>query len=74
MNNDDIKAVGRRIKKALSARNMTQRELADTIGTTEASISRYVTGNREPKGLIIYKMAKTLGTSCDYLLGFTDKL
>lgn len=48
---------------------MTQRELAQQIGTTECSISHYVTGTREPKAGMIAKIATALHTTTDYLLG-----
>lgn len=42
--------MGDRIKLALEMRNMKQKELAKRVGMTEVTISRYVTGDREPKG------------------------
>ncbi|NCC42476.1 MAG: XRE family transcriptional regulator [Clostridia bacterium] len=57
-----------RIKEQLIKNCMSQRELADTIGTTEVSISRYVSGERVPKAPLIAKMAKALNCTCDELL------
>ncbi|RKL63075.1 XRE family transcriptional regulator [Thermoanaerobacteraceae bacterium SP2] len=51
---------------------MTQKQLAELIGTTEASLSRYENNLREPKAEIISKLAKTLGVSTDYLLGKSE--
>ena len=51
----------------LNKANMTQRELADAIGTTEVSISRYVTGERIPKVTTCIQMAKVFGCSVEEL-------
>ena len=48
---------------------MSQRELSDKTGITEATVSRYVKGERIPKGPAIVKMAAVLDVTCDYLLG-----
>lgn len=48
------------ISEFLNKKGMTQRELADAIGTTEVSISRYVTGERIPKATTCIQIAKVL--------------
>lgn len=58
-----------KISKLLKERNMTQKELAQMIGVTEASMSRYIKGDRIPKSEIIANMATALKTTVDYLLG-----
>lgn len=58
-----------RIQGLLSARKMSQTELARAVNLTSAAISRYVGGNREPRSVILLAIAKALGTSTDYLLG-----
>lgn len=65
-------AIGKRIKAALDAKGMTQRELAKKIRVTEVSVSRYITGNRMPIAPIITDIAKVLGVSTDYLLGVNE--
>ena len=55
------------ISEFLNKKGMTQRELADAIGTTEVSISRYVTGERIPKATTCIHMAKVLGCSAEEL-------
>ena len=43
------------------------------MNTTTATISRYITGKRQPKGEVVAKMASLLNTSSDYILtGETD--
>ena len=43
------KDLGLRITETLQKRGMTQKELALRIGVTEAVVSRYVSGDRDPK-------------------------
>lgn len=59
----------KRIKELLKKNDMSQKELAEIIGTTEASISRYVRGRRSPKLPIAIKMAKALHTTAEYIMG-----
>lgn len=67
MENDNI--TGTRILELLAIQGLTQRELADMIGITEVSMSRYIRGDRTPKGPTIMKIADALRTSSDFLLG-----
>lgn len=60
--------IGERIDIALKKRGMTQRELAAAVGTTEVSMTRYISGKRTPKGSVIAKIAEVLEVSTDYLL------
>ena len=63
------KELGLRISESLRTRGMTQKELANRIGVTEAVISRYISGDREPKPNILANIATALHTTSDYLLG-----
>lgn len=58
-----------RINKMLERRRMTQRELAEKIGKTEVSVSRYVSGQRVPKATVLLKIAQALDVQADYLIG-----
>lgn len=60
---------GRRLADLLKWRHMTQRDLAAATGLTEGTISRYVSGTREPKAIIAAKIAKALNVSPQELLG-----
>lgn len=53
--------------------DISQRELAKRVGVQEATISRYVNGERKPTSEILSKIADALNVSSDYLLGRTDK-
>lgn len=63
------KVFGQRILILLKKQGTTQKELADRINTTEATLSRYVTGDREPKADMLANIATALHTTSDYLLG-----
>ncbi len=63
------KEFGLRITETLQKRGMTQRGLAEKIGVTEAVISRYISGEREPKPEVLANIATALCTTSDYLLG-----
>lgn len=63
------KELGQRILRALKTKGITQKELAARIGVTEAVISRYISGERDPKPEIIANIATALHTTSDYLLG-----
>ena len=58
----------KRIKELLKNNDMSQKELAEIIGTTETSLSRYVHGNRTPRITIAIKMAKALHTTAEYIM------
>lgn len=61
-----------RLKYALKLRDMKQRQLAHLTGITEATVSRYITGEREPKADAIYSICKALNISADWLLGLME--
>lgn len=61
--------LGERISELLKKNGLSQRELAELVGVTEVSMSRYIKGDRVPKGPIIANIAVALHTTSDYLLG-----
>lgn len=61
-------SIGNRIKELLNKHDISQKDLARYIGTTETSISRYVNDEREPVAKILYKIARELHTTTDYLI------
>lgn len=63
---------GERIATLLKERNMTQRELAARVGATEAAISKYVKGEREPRAEVLANIATVLHTTSERLLGLDD--
>lgn len=63
------KEIGARLQKLLYEKHMSQRELSERIGVREASVSRYVRGERVPKADVAARIAQALGTTTDYILG-----
>ena len=64
---------GEKVVALLNKNNMAQKELADRVGITEVSMSRYIRGHRTPKGTVISNIANALHTTTDYLLGLEAK-
>lgn len=64
-----MNTMGERLTALLKEQRMTQKQLAELIGVTEATVSRYMTGDRTPKSRILANMATALHTTSDYLLG-----
>lgn len=59
------------IGKYLESKGIKQRELADAIGTTEVSVSRWVNGDRVPKATTAIQIAKVLDCKVEDL--YTEK-
>ena len=58
-----------RLSFLLKQRGLSQRDLAEMVDLTPAAISRYVSGERRPKAIIVAKIAKTLGVQPEDLTG-----
>lgn len=63
------KELGKRLLSQMKKQGISQRQLADRLNTTEASLSRYVNGDREPKADMLANIATALHTTSDFLLG-----
>ena len=57
-----------RLRYYLDKNHMTARPLAEKIGTTEVSISRYLHGTRIPNIDVLAKMAEVLHTDANALI------
>lgn len=67
MNNINITAV--RLRRTRRLKGMTQQELADKVGLSKSTISKYEKGSIvNIKKNVLYKMASALGVSYAYLL------
>ncbi len=51
---------------------MSQAELAEKLGVSQQTISKYERGTREPDNETLVKLAEIFNCSIDYLLGKTD--
>ena len=60
------------LRDLLDTKGITQKWLADKANTTEATISRYLSGKNQPEINIVVNIAKALGVSMDYLCALTD--
>ena len=65
--------LGSKISDLLQKNGLTQRELAKQVGVSEVSISRYVNGERTPRGPIVVNIAHALHTTVEYLMGHETK-
>ena len=61
---------GNRIKELRLRRKLTQKELAERISKSKAAISSYESDNQVPPVDVLISIAKVLGVSVDYLVGF----
>lgn len=61
-----------RLKNRRLQLNMTQADLAEKMGLSEAAIGLYEQGKREPSHEKLVKLADILSSSTDYLLGKED--
>jgi transcriptional regulator with XRE-family HTH domain len=61
-----------RLRTARLKMRMKQQELAEIVGFSVQTISRYENGEREPVASDLQKLASILRTSTAYLLGETD--
>ena len=63
--------IGDKIREQLEIRGMSQKNLADACGITEAAVSRYINHGRMPKTIVLKKMAEVL--SVDVNIFFNEK-
>lgn len=61
------------IRQARKARNWTQEQLAESIGTTQQTINRWESGNTEPKVSDLKKISSALGITLSFLLGLDEE-
>ena len=61
-----------RLKELRKSKGLSQLRLATDLNTTQNTISRYETGEREPGIAELIKIADYFHVSVDYLIGHTD--
>jgi transcriptional regulator with XRE-family HTH domain len=66
---DEVSSFGQRLASLLAQRGVTQLELAARVGVTRAAMSRYVSGDREPRFVTLVRIAEELDVHVDELLG-----
>ncbi|TVY08061.1 helix-turn-helix domain-containing protein [Paenibacillus cremeus] len=65
---------GSRLKQLRMMRGYTMEELGKKVGVAKTTISGYEHGKREPEIKVIHKLATTLDTTADYLLGLSQSI
>ena len=61
-----------RLRELRQQRNMTQLEVAESLGVSRVTITKYETGDREPDLKTAQRLAELFGVSIDYLVGASD--
>lgn len=69
-----MNCVGEKILMLLKKMDMSQKELSELINTSEANLSRYLSGERSINTETLSNIATALHTTTDYLLGKTDNV
>lgn len=67
---DKVATFARRLREGLDVRGMTQAEMAKRSGISKSSISRYIKGDWEGKQSAVYELAKALGVTEAWLMGY----
>ena len=60
------------LRQALMENEMTQQELAEQIGTTQATVNRWIKGVNEPDLTTLLEICLYLGETPNALLGYDD--
>lgn len=60
--------IGKRLLYYLNIKGITQKEFADSCHINETTMSRYISGEREPKIKTVMNMAYNIGVSVDDLV------
>ena len=63
------KELGKRIQEQMNGLRLSQKQLAELANVTEVSMSRYISGDRDPSTETLANIATALHTTTDYLLG-----
>jgi transcriptional regulator with XRE-family HTH domain len=64
-----LEIFAKRLKQLRESHNLSTRALGEAVGTSNATISRYETGRRDPDLVIAHKIATYFNVSVEYLCG-----
>ena len=67
-----MNSLGEKILNLLDRMEMSQKQLADLINTSESNLSRYISGERNISADMLANIATALHTTTDFLLGISD--
>lgn len=65
-------SLSNQLKTLREDKQLTQQEIADTLGISKSAYIKYERGEREPKLSQLYKIAAAFNVSVGYLLGTSD--
>ncbi len=65
--------IGERIRELRQEFKLTQADLAQKIGISQAGIAKWETGDRDPSTDCVILLAKFFDVTTDFLLGVEDK-
>lgn len=60
--------IGKKILRIMKEKGMSQKQLATASGITEAAISKYISGEREPRIIFLKRIADALDVPADEFL------
>ena len=63
----------KRLQRAMEKNDLNQSELADKVGLSDASISKYIRGASMPGAKNMRALSNALNVSLDYLYGYEDE-
>jgi transcriptional regulator with XRE-family HTH domain len=69
-----FKEIGKKIQQAREERDLTQVELAHTLGITQAALSNYELGKRRLYLHQIEEIARILNKDLEYFIGSSDEV
>ena len=70
----NIHAIGDNIYKLLKDKHMTQRALAAQIRVQEPTLSKWMTGQRQPSAYALLRISRVLGVTMEKLMeGIEDE-
>lgn len=66
MSSADVrKEFGKRLRKIMERKHITQEQLAEAVNIQQSNISLYINGRTNPTFATVYKIARALGCSMD---------
>lgn len=68
--NSNNSIIGKRIKEAMIKEGLKQADIVKKTGINKGALSSYISGKYEPKQTNIYKLAKVLGVTPAWLMGY----
>lgn len=60
------------LKQLLEANSMKQKELAEKLGTTQQTVSRWINKTNQPDFETLFEICKIFGETPNSLLGFDE--